>query len=70
MKQQMERPITDIVVTENLTGSSTQAATLFASSARSFPSCTRSRVSYNINFRRRNPHGFKTICRRVALCGN
>ena len=43
---------------------------LFASSARSFPSCVRSRVSNNINFRRRNPHGFKTLCRRVALCGN
>jgi hypothetical protein len=24
----------------------------------------------HINFRRRNPHGFKTLCRRVALCGN
>jgi RNA recognition motif-containing protein len=45
MKRQIERPITDIVGTENLTGSSTQAATLFASSARSFPSCVRSRLS-------------------------
>lgn len=67
---QIERPITDIVGTENLIGSSTQAAPLFASSARSFPSRVRSRVSDNINFRRRNPHGFKTLCRRVALCGN
>jgi hypothetical protein len=38
MKQQIERPITDIVGNEKLTGSSIQAATLFASSARSFPS--------------------------------
>jgi len=70
MKQQIERPITDIVVAENLIGSSTQAALLLASSDRFFPSCIRSRVADNINFRRRNPHGFKTICRRVALCGN
>ena len=70
MTQLVKRPITDIVCTEKLIGSSTQAAPLFASSARSFPSCIRSRVSHNINFRRRNPHGFKTLCRRVALCGN
>jgi uncharacterized membrane protein YgcG len=38
MKRQIERSITDIVGPENLIGSSTQAAPLFASSACSFPS--------------------------------
>jgi hypothetical protein len=38
MKHQIERPITDVVVTENLIGSLTQVASLFASSALSFPS--------------------------------
>jgi len=44
MKRQTKWPITDIVGTEKLIGSSTQAAPFTASSARSFPSCIRSRV--------------------------
>lgn len=44
MKRDIERPITDVVDIENLIGSLTQAAFLFASSAHSFPSRVCSRV--------------------------
>jgi hypothetical protein len=38
VKHQIKRPISDVVVTENLIGSLTKVALLFASSAFSFPS--------------------------------
>ncbi len=68
MEREIEWPITDVVVTENLIGSLTQAVSLNTSSALSFPSPAR--VSDNIISRRRNPHGFDTLCRRVAVLGN
>jgi hypothetical protein len=66
----IERPITDIVLAEILIGSLTQAASSIASSALSFPSRSCSRVPDNVTFRKEKPHGFKIVCRRVALCGN
>lgn len=66
----IERSITDVVLTETLIGSLTQAASSIASSALSFPSGSCSRVPDNVTFRKEKPHGFKIVCRRVALCSN
>lgn len=44
-----------LFVTENLIGSQTQAASMFASSARSFPSFLPSRVADNVTIQKERP---------------
>ena len=58
----------DVALPENLVGSQTKVAALFASSARSFPV---PRVQDNvIILKGGNPDGFKDLCRWVALLGD